>query len=254
MKNPPDAPPLAPEDMVQDYLDFLCAPLAGVVPYEERQSLRRDAAYMIERLSNDAMVEGFPAAEATRRAILSYGASEEVSRQVVERWFRCRTGGWLARRIGAGNAVALIWFGQGTLWLALLLQLRLSLKEAGPIHFGGLSPAQTRALIPEPLPLPEFGPLLTAMCVAVFLFPFAAGAAVGWAVPIRPARSVVLTQLILTVYTFVFGMQMLPAMEGLLLAVAQLVWWLPVGSLTASVVALLLWRHRLRYDFGGARA
>jgi hypothetical protein len=239
-----------PEDLIADYLDHLCAPLVGVVPYPERSRLREETEYHLERLANAYLLEGATPAAAARRAIQKYGSSSEVGQLFLETWFAHQPQGWLARRLGLANVRALTYFGAVTLLTTLLVQLRVYRPDPEPLTFG-LSLAQIRCLVPEPLPLPDGGPISILLAGIAVAAPFVAGALTGASVPVRPARAVYMVQTALTLYTFVLGVQMLPTREGLLLALFQLFFWLPVGCATAHIVAVLTWRRRCGFRFRG---
>ncbi|MDX1934114.1 MAG: hypothetical protein SFU56_16055 [Capsulimonadales bacterium] len=242
----PDQPATA-DEMIQDYLDYLCAPLAGIVPFRERQRVREDALYVIGRQRNAYLIEGLTEPEATRLAIARYGESREVGQRVVECWFEHQPCGPLARYIGLGNAIGLICFGQATLWGMLLVLWRIHHPEERSLWFAGLSPGQVRQFIPEPLPIPEPNLALGLLLGIMLLGPVLAGALVGHYVPVHPVRAVRNVLFPLTCASFVLGVYTLPASEGLLFALCQLLWWLPVGTLTAHTVGVITWRSRCRY-------
>jgi len=140
-------------------------------------------------------------------------------------------------------------FGIATLLTTLLVQLRIYLPNPEPLTFG-LSAAQIRHVLPEPLPLPDASPLSVLLAVTTLFAPFVAGILTGITVPVSPARAVYQVQTILTLYTFVLGALMLPTREGLLLGLIQLFFWLPVGCACATVASVLTRQRRCRYRFG----
>jgi hypothetical protein len=237
---------MTPDDIIADYLDHLCAPLVGVVPYIERSRLREETGYHLERLAGTYILEGESPIEATRRAVAKYGESNEVSQLFLETWFVHQPQGRLARRFGLANIRALTFFGAATLLTTTLVQMRVYWPNPQPLTFG-LSVAQMRHLIPEPLPLPDGNPVSVGLAIIAIIAPVVAGWLTGASVPVRPARTVYNVQTLLTLYTFVLGAQMLPMREGVLLGVFQLFFWLPVGCLTAHIAAALTWRRRCRY-------
>lgn len=240
---------MQPEDILSDYLDHLCAPLVGVVPFMERNRLREEAEFHLERLMNTFLLEGYSATEAARIAVQKYGASHEVGQQFLEAWFTHQPQGKLARWVGLANLRAVTFFGTATLFTTLLVQLRIYLPNPEPLTFG-LSVAQIRHVLPEPLPLPDASPLSVLLALTTLFTPFIAGSLTGIMVPVAPARAVYQVQTLLTLYTFVLGALMLPTREGLLLGLFQLFFWLPVGCLCASISSVVTWRRRCRYPLG----
>ncbi|MDX1933654.1 MAG: hypothetical protein SFU56_13740, partial [Capsulimonadales bacterium] len=227
---PATLPVLQPDEVIADYLDHLCAPLVGVVPFDERNRLREEAAYHIDRLMNTYLLEGLAPDAAAQEAVRRYGGSQEVGYQFLEAWFTHQPQGPVARRLGLANLRALTYFGTATLLVTLLVQLRVYLPNPDPLTFG-LSLAQVRQVLPEPLPLPDASPLSILLAGTTLCAPFVAGTLTGMAVPVAPGRAVYQVQTVLTLYTFVLGVQMLPTREGILLGLIQLFFWLPVGCL-----------------------
>jgi len=45
-------------DRIKDYLDYLCAPLLGVVPYAERRSLREEARGHLPEIAAEFEAQG----------------------------------------------------------------------------------------------------------------------------------------------------------------------------------------------------
>ena len=201
---------------------------------------------------NTYLIEGLAPAEAARQAILKYGASNEVGQQFLEAWFTHQPQGRFARRFGLANLRALTFFGTATFLTTVLVQLRVYLPNPEPMTFG-LSVAQMRHVLPEPLPLPDGSPLSVLLAVTTLLAPFIAGTLTGTAVPVRPFRAVYQVMTVLALYTFVLGAMMLPTREGLILALLQLFYWLPVGGLCASVASTLTWQKRCGYRFPRAK-
>jgi hypothetical protein len=240
---------MRPEDTIEDYLDHLCAPLVGLVPYMERSRLRSEAGYHLERLMAGYVIEGIPPQEAVRLAIEKYGSSQDVGQQFLESWFEHQPQGVLARKIGLGNVRALIYFGAATALATALVQFKIYWPNPEPITFG-LTLADIRRIVPEPLPLPDANPVSLLLLIVAIVAPIIAGACTGTTVPIRPARSVYLVQTVLILYTFVHGMQMLPMRDGLLLGLFMLCFWLPVGCLAANLAAAYTWRRRCRFRVG----
>ncbi len=236
-----------PEEIVEDYLDHLCAPLVGIMPFGRRERLRAEARYNILERADLYTLEGMPPQEAAEEAVRKYGDTRDLSEAFLEEWLHSLPQGALARRIGLPMSYAAFFFIQASLWGFVLLQYRLFFPNDQPMVLS-LSPAQIRAFYPEPLPLPESNPLWLLVWVYGFLAPLVAGWLTGVKAPIGAARSVATILAWLILLTFVVGTLMLPLTEGLLFAMLQLLWWIPAGTLTAHVASALARRRRLRFQ------
>jgi|GEM_PF-776875 hypothetical protein len=237
---------LTPSGIIEQYLDRLCAPLAGVLPPAERCRLREETGGHLESLARAYTHEGREPVEAARLAVEKFGECGAVGEDFLEAWFAHQPRGALAQRIGLANARALTCFGAANLTAALLLLVRVCWPSAEPYTFG-LSVAQARQIVPEPLPLPDLSPASLALAVVALVGPPAAGWAAGTWVPVRPVRAVLRVQVLLTLYTFALGAQLLPLREGILLGVFQVVYWLPAGAGAAHLAAALTRRRRQRW-------
>ena len=134
--------------------------------------------------------------------------------------------------------MAFVWFGAATLLVTLLVQYRVYWPEMGALKSdGGLG--TVRQILPTPFPSVELNALFVLLWGLAIVAPIVAGWMTGSAVLVRPVRSVWQAQTTLTLYTFVLGIQLLPTTEGLMLALFQLFYWLPVGCFTAHLAAHL---------------
>jgi hypothetical protein len=241
---------LEPEDqareLLEDYLDHLCSPLVGIVPYRERDRLRQEAGFNIEGRMQMYVLDGYASVEAMNLAIEKYGRSDQLGDLFLEEWVRYQPKGWLARHIGLPNAYAGFFFGQATLWGLVLVQIRVFAPNPEPFTFG-LSLAQIRHIVPEPLPLPDQNPVFMAFFAYLLVAPFAAGWLTGRFAPIGASRAVYHVMVLLIIVAFAVGSLMLPAREGILLGFAELLIWLPVGMATAHYSSVVARRQRLRY-------
>ena len=210
-----DAPP-APlrDERVQDYLDALCAPLAGIVAYRERQSIRAEAEGHLYAQMEDFEAEGLPAPEATEAALRAYGEPYRLGQAILDTWYRGKGVGarpnrysvWAARRAFAVFGAAGV----------------LSLLTTQAYVFGGLGNGA--------------GLFVAALSV---LSPLAAGVLTGLLVPTRAARAAVSALAILLPHSLAVALLLLPDREGLYLTLLQLFFWLPAGAGTASLTEVL---------------
>lgn len=233
------------EGLLTSYLEALSASLIGIIPQRERVRLREEAEFHLERLTNAYMLEGMVPIQAANLAIDKYGSASEVAHQFLDVWYAHHPQGRLARSLGLGIVTALIWFGAATLLVTLLIQYRVYHPDMRPLEPGGSLTAMPH-LLPAPWPSVEINPLFLVLWGVAILAPFVAGWMTGCTVLVRSARAVWQVQTALTLYAFTLGMQLLPTSEGLLLALFQLFYWLPVGCLMAHVAAQRIIRRRCR--------
>jgi len=237
-----------PQELLEDYLDHLCSPLVGIVPYRERDRLRQEAGFNIEGRMQTYLLDGLDPLAAVKKAIDKYGRSDVMCDQFLSEWYRYQPKGWLARKIGLSNAYAALYFGQATFWGLVLVQIRIFAPNPEPYTFG-LSLAQVRRIFPEPLPLPDQNPLFGILCLYILIAPVLAGILTGRQALVGAAKAAFHTQLILTLLTFTVGSMMLPEKEGLWLAIVQLFYWVSVGTGTAHLTSLISRRRRMRFRF-----
>lgn len=200
------------DDLIEDYLDHLCAPLVGIVPYPDRRLLRSEAAFIIDRLARDGVLDGLDPQAATLEAIRKYGDSQELSDRFLSEWTRHRERGYLARRLGLPRTFGVFFFGQATLW-ALVYGPRLDV------------------------------PFLIYLGIA----PILAGVLTGRIVPTTTSRDLLPVQLPMVLATSIAALLALPARESVVLPLAQLLWWIPAGSYVAQATGALLRRHLVRF-------
>jgi hypothetical protein len=81
MSNPPELP-AAPDEtrvLLQDYLDHLCAPLVGVLPFAERQAVREEIGHHLRALAAAREELGATPAEAMAQALRQFGRPRAIS-------------------------------------------------------------------------------------------------------------------------------------------------------------------------------
>lgn len=235
-------------EVIEEYLECLTAPLVGVVPFVERSRLREEAAFHLERLQDDYRQRGLTSKEAALQAVSDYGPSQRVATEFLDSWFRKSSDSALSRRFGHGKVIAFTAFALCQLVCTAVFQMRVYLPSRSAWNFA-IQPAAFNEMFPPSLPVPEVTPLYATMLIAAFGSPFAAGALVGRLVPVHAGRTVYQALLPCILFTFVSGVLLLPAKELLVFGVLQTVFWIPVGSISASLVSLYV-RQR-RCSFGG---
>src|SRR5262245_16359642 len=98
---------------IEDYLDYLCAPLLGVVPYAQRHRLREEARLHLQDIAREYEAQGLPPQEALTQAFRVHGNPWRIGQSFVQEW---SLGGETSPRyaIRRATACAFAWFGLAT--------------------------------------------------------------------------------------------------------------------------------------------
>lgn len=203
---------------IEDYLDYLCAPLLGIVPYTQRRRLRLETEDHLRALTEDFQAEGFAPGEAVAVALREYGEPWRIGQDFAEAWLSgphpCR----FARFTDAATLRAFGWFG-----VFSVLNL-LAVEQC--------------TLMPHQDSL-----WLLVQCLAI-VAPLLAGVLTGFALCPKTAGGVCRAVAALALASGAAGALVLPHQEVLQFALFQFVFWLPAGCLSAAVTASL--RRQLR--------
>ncbi len=217
----PDAH-LRRDERVEDFLDNLCAPLVGIVPYRDRNGLRQEAREHIDGLIREYTYEGMEAKGATEAALREFGEPWRVGQLFLQEWSQGTPQARPTGLIRKATLTAFAWFGLASMLNILLLD------------YFTLSAYQDS--------------LLALLVLLAFLSPFAAGALAGLTTSAQIATGVRNAMLLLILHSFVTGLILLPKTEGVVFALWQWVFWLPAGRVTASLTAACM-RHFRRQRF-----
>jgi AcrR family transcriptional regulator len=212
----------APADArLDDYLDHVCAPLVGLVPYARRQELRAELHSHLEALVATHEELGSARDAAVVLALRQFGPPGHLSRQWARAWVH-GTSPTGVQPVWRALFIALVSFG-----LATLLAL-------------GLLVTVTR--------FPQFvqaniSATLMTLAGAGLLLPLAAGVTTGLLAPARHALGTfcALAVLILPSAAVAIASPGQPPdspsvlAHGLTLAVAQSMFWMPIGCAAAAL-------------------
>jgi hypothetical protein len=237
---------------LQKYLSELARRVWGTVPAADRDSFLDEARNHLEQAVRYFQEKGESSSEATRLAIARYGSAKEIAEEFMASWFQYQSPTPLSKHFGRANLVAYGWFQILEVFFFVILQLNVYLPSESAYHvpFGAnMAPAKIRSVWPAPLPFPDLDPRFFMVVALPVLAPIIAGLIVGRMVPTKAAVAVYrgLTPLIL--FSFLIGALLLPVTDGILFAMLQLVYWLPVGCLSAHVTSTWLRSRRNRaYD------
>lgn len=219
---PSDALPIEDDRraQIEDYLDYLCAPLLGIVPYAQRRRLRLETEDHLLALVEDFQAEGFAPHEAVAVALQEYGEPWRIGQDFAEAWLTgphpCR----FARFTDAATLRAFGWFG---IFSVLTL---LGVEQCT------LAPRQEALWS-------------LVQCLAV-VAPLIAGVLTGFALHPKTAGGVCRAMVALALASGAAGLLVLPHIEVSQFALFQMVFWLPAGCLSAGVTASLRRQFRLQ--------
>jgi len=237
--------------LFQRYAFELDRSLIGEVSAEDRAVLVDEALFVVERIANERLLLGDSPDEAAAFALSEYGSSRQVSAIHIEGHYEANPPSSLLRRFGRANALSFGLFGCATLASLVLLQLKIFIPNGEPIRLL-FSPAQARIFVPDPLPFPELTPLFILSAAFAIFAPVVFGWIVGQQVPVRAGAVVYRTQSPIILGTFVVGCTLLPIKDGLLFGVWQVVFWLPVGCLSAHLSSSSARRKRAHLSPGAS--
>lgn len=230
------------ETLIEDYTDRLSANLLGRVSTEERVRQKDEARFHLERLSAHYESQGKSAVDAARLAAKKYGDPSVIADHVVLRSYEDAVSSKLFRALGRGNTTAFAIVGVVQVLLIVLLQAKVFSPDSSPYSLA-LDPGDMRLIFPWPLPLPQRPVDVWVMYVFPFLAPVLIGFVAGRLIPIRPGRTVAGAMMACVLYTFAVAVSLLPRTEMLVLAVLQLIVWIPVGAFCAEItLGLRVWR------------
>lgn len=211
---------------LRKYLVELAVYLERVVPRSETDRLLEEVADHFETMLE---AEGHSFEEVAAE----FGSSRQLADNFIEAWYAKRSSpSLLERRLGTGSMFALGTFGFASLIYWVLLQFRVFLPTYTSIKLPW-SPGQIRAFFPEPLPFPDFSVQFLLLTGIPLLAPPLIGWLVGRSVHIKPHSTTYSVVVHITIVSYIIGILLLPMTDGLVFALFQTVYWLPVGCLAA---------------------
>jgi hypothetical protein len=220
--------------LLEQYLQDLEKSLGGVLETDEAESFLTETRVHLEQAIRTHREKGLSLLESTQRALERFGPAKTNGDDYVASWFQYKAQTPMTKRLGRANLVSFGMFQLAEVIYFLILQIEVFLPGES-VYRIPFSPAQVRSVWPEPLPFPDTSFRFLVLIGYPVLAPLVAGWLVGRMVPVRAAAAVYrgLTPLILI--SFVMGALLLPMTEGLLFALFQVAFWLPVGCFTAHV-------------------
>ncbi len=204
-----------------DYLDHVCVPLVGVVPYARRQELRAELAEHLEALIESYQEMGSRPEWAVVQALQQFGEPSKLSRQWAREWASeapCPEprSPWRAMKLGLGC------FSAAGLLAAVLLR---TILNGSPFSV----PSVTAEAGLIGLVLPAVAGLMTGRYSPARP---ALGAFYALAALIAPTALASLVAVLIQPEPYESGS---PITLGLVLAMAQFLYWIPVGCGAAAL-------------------
>jgi hypothetical protein len=211
-----EAPPM--DARIEDYLDHVSAPLVGLVPYARRRELRAELRVHLEALVATHEELGSVRDAAVVLALRQFGPPRHLSRQWAREWTHGTTPAsvqpaWRAMAVALGS------FGLASL---LTFAALAAVSVAGGAFLGS-----------------GFMPLLMILVGGVM--PLLAGMTTGLLAPARHALGTFLALAILALPSLALALPWQPgdggalADCGMMLALAQLLSWVPIGCGAAAL-------------------
>jgi hypothetical protein len=221
---------MAPDPRLEDYLDHVCAPLVGVVPYARRAELRAELREHLEAFVATHEELGSPRDVGVLMALRQFGPPRELARMWAREWKQGAAPArfepaWRAMRIG------LVSFGFASV-VALILEVI-------------ICSVQARNLAGLEMPL---------MLLAGGILPALAGLATGLLAPARHALGSFFALALVILSSAALGLSGVgdsagnPSLAawGLGLAAVQAFLWIPLGCGAAALGGWLRARLVLR--------
>jgi len=229
----------ASSDQVRKFLLEVAVFLNRVVPREEIERLLEEISDHFETMleADDMSFE---------QIALEFGSSRDLADNFIQAWYTKRASpSIIEKRMGTGAMFVFGTFGIATLAYWILLQSRVFLPTYTSIRLPW-SPGQIRAFFPEPLPFPDFSIQFLLITGIPLLAPPFLGWLAGRKVHISPHTTVYAVLVHIAIVSYIIGILLLPMTDGLVFAIFQTVYWLPVGCLAALAAHRLDRRRRKR--------
>jgi hypothetical protein len=203
-------------DTIEDYLDHLCTPLVGLVPYAVRHKLRMEVEDHLCALIAEFTDQGLAPRDALDAAMREHGEPWGIGQTYADAWMRGSSNRCTNRSVAPYVLHGLAWVGIASISTLLLV-------EQGCL-------AHRVAM--------EWAAVLAVLA------PFVAGCLTGATAPARPVRAVCYALLLHILVSFAAGGLLLPEPGGLRFAWFQLLFWPPACCGAAWAVAYFRLLHR----------
>jgi hypothetical protein len=213
VNNPPNVinshNPLS-NDRVEDYLDHVCTPLVGLVPYRVRNKLRMEVEDHLCALIAEFSERGLAPIDALDAAMKEHGEPWRIGQAYANAWSRGSSDNCPNRFVAPYILHGLAWVGMASVPTLLFVEQYCLVRGSVTIE------------------------LLGAVAV---LAPFVAGCLTGLTAPARPVLAVSCAMMVHVLVAFAAGCLMLPEVGCMRFAVFQLLFWIPSACGSAWTTA-----------------
>jgi hypothetical protein len=208
----------ASDSKLEDYLDHLCAPLVGVVPFEKRVSLREEARLHITGLAEDYQEQGCTPDKALCRALREMGEPWQWGEAILREWRPPVPSQGILSLTWRAAYHAFAWFGPpAVVCLLLVEQCAVALRQ-------------------------DY--MLPALILLGAASPVAAGVLTGLTSPARAGKGACIAACLLGLVSLIAGALMWPKTEPLTFGLLQLLFWPATGWLSATAAATSVRQYR----------
>jgi hypothetical protein len=212
---------LSAHERIEDFLDHLCAPLVGVIPYRERALLREEARQHLECLIAEYAEQEATLDGVIEAAFREFGEPWRSGEEILREWRPVPSPKGARRLIRNATLHAFAGFGPLSV-ICLLLMERYTLY-----------PGQFWVL-----------PFLGALA---FTAPLLAGIFIGFTAPSRAGQGTLRAVGLLAFLSLLVGLLLLPKTVGICFSLFQIGYWLPVGWVTATSTATSLRQYQRQH-------
>lgn len=231
--------------LLEQYIAAMDRALLGSIPDSNRRDLLDETRNHLEHSVRTGVERGKTLLDSTQDAIDRYGSARSNADDYLSSWFDGQVHTPLTKQFGRTNLISFGIFQLLEVAYFLILQLHVFLPGDG-IYRIPFSPAEVRAVWPSPLPFPDMSAHFFVLIGYPLIAPIIGGWLVGRLVPAKAGAAVYRGLVPLILISFVMGALLLPMTEGLLFALLQVAFWLPVGCFTAHLSSNLARSSRFR--------
>ena len=214
------------DDRIDDYLDHLCTPLIGTVPYQVRKRLRLEAEEHILQLIVEFSETGLSANDSLVAGLKEHGEPWRIGQAYVDEWLRSTSRSAASRLIAPYLLHGFAWCGLVSVPVLLMVEQSCVSRYNFPTE---------------------------SVSVVVIVAPLIVGVLTGITSPCRPISAVCVSMGIFVLVSAIAGAIFYPDITTLRFAGVQALYWTPVASICAWATAyfrLLHQRQRFFRRFG----
>lgn len=239
--------------LLEQYIAAMDRALTSSIPDSSRCDLLDETRAHLEQSVRTGVERGNSLLQSTQAAIERYGSAASNAAEYIESWFEGQGRTPMSRRFGRANLISYGIFQMLEVIYFLILQVNVFLPGES-VYQIPFSPAEVRTVWPTPLPFPDLSLRFFVLIGYPLIAPILGGWLVGRILPVKAAAAVYRGLVPLILISFVMGALLLPMTEGLLFALLQVAFWLPVGCFTAHLSSQIARKSRCRAHDASAKS